>query len=100
MSESAKKRKGVSHSQTKETREKISKSLTGRKLSKTTRDKMSQSNKGKRAVQCIETEEIFESIKKAAEWAGVSKFAIQDTLRGKTKKSGGYHWKYFDDNLN
>lgn len=36
----------------------------------------------------------FDSIKKASEEIGISKPAIVHCLKGKTKKAGGYKWKY------
>lgn len=36
----------------------------------------------------------FDSIKEASEEIGVSKSAIVHCLKGKTKKAGGYKWKY------
>lgn len=36
----------------------------------------------------------FNSIKEASEEIGVSKSAIVHCLKGKTKKAGGYKWKY------
>lgn len=36
----------------------------------------------------------FNSIKEASEEIGISKSAIVHCLKGKTKKAGGYKWKY------
>ena len=36
----------------------------------------------------------FNSIKEASEEIGISKPAIVHCLKGKTKKAGGYKWKY------
>lgn len=47
-------------------------------------------------IICIETGEIFESIKGAAEKVGIRCTGISMALNGKTKTAGGYHWKFAD----
>lgn len=47
-------------------------------------------------VVCLEENITFNSLEEAANWANVTKNAISLCARGKTKTSGGYHWKYVD----
>ena len=44
-------------------------------------------------VVCIETGEVFDNMKEASFFAGVSRGAIQHAVDGITKKAGGYSWK-------
>ena len=54
--------------------------------------------KGKqRAVRCIETDEIFESVTIASRNTGTNISTITMCCRGKRKIAGGYHWKYIND---
>ena len=48
-------------------------------------------------IICIETGEIFDSVKDAAAKIGVHHSSISQVLNGKTKTSGGYHWDYLND---
>lgn len=50
-----------------------------------------------RSVVCLETNEVFQSITSAAKLTGVTPSAIMNCCKGKTKTSGGYHWKYFNN---
>lgn len=94
-----------------ETRMKISKKLKGRPLSAETRKKMSEARKGRKIsermicamtdatskkVLCVETGEVYKSISEAGRQSGIPFKAISKVLRGKSKTSGGYHWKYAD----
>ena len=45
-------------------------------------------------VKCIETDCMFDSIKKAAESIGRVPSALTICLKGKTKTCGGYHWTF------
>jgi hypothetical protein len=42
---------------------------------------------------CIETGMVFEAIKDAGKWAGVTGEAIHSSLKRTGGKSGGYTWK-------
>ena len=53
-----------------------------------------QGNCKQTSVICLETGEIFSSIKAAARFANVSKTAISNACRGVTSKAGNYHWRY------
>ena len=49
-------------------------------------------------VRCIETGDVFDSIKAAGEWLGLHKYGINLCLLGKQKTCGGYHWERVFDN--
>lgn len=57
----------------------------------TRNDKISEKMSVK--VLCVETGVIYDSGRQASEMTGVSRSGISNCLRGKRKKSGGYHWK-------
>jgi phage pi2 protein 07 len=44
-------------------------------------------------VKCIETGEIFDTVKEAEEWCGI-KDGVTDCCKGKYKTAGGFHWEY------
>ena len=54
----------------------------------------------RKLILCIETGEIFNSIIKAAEKKNTTFKGISNVLHGRAITSGGYHWKYADDQLN
>ena len=81
--------------------------MSGRKLSPEHCDKIRQSHIGQgwkestyekccRKIRCVETGEIFPSIKSAAEHYGLNLPNISAVLSGKGKSCGGYHWEYVD----
>lgn len=49
-----------------------------------------------KAVRCVETGQIFESIGAAAKFAGVKQPNISSVLYGKQTTAGGYHWEFVD----
>ena len=67
----------------------------GRGCPKCARKRVAQ--KQSKSVTCVETGEIFLSIKEAASWAGIKDSTLVTCLKGKIKSAGGYHWKYSDD---
>ena len=73
----------------------------GRKLSLKQRQNLSKVRMGNKCnckpVICIETGEIFESLKMAAIKIGVSRASVTSAVRGKTKTCGGYHWDYLSE---
>ena len=83
--------KGIKRSA--ETRQKMSEAKAGRKLSEETKQKLKAANIGKRTkpVICIETGEKFKSVKAVTEKYGD---LVRKCLKGKYKKAYGYHWKY------
>ena len=92
---------------TEETREKIRQAKLGRKHTPEHCEKIRQSHLGQgwkpstyekccRKIRCVETGEIFDSIKTAAEHYGLKRPNISAVLAGKNKTSGGFHWEYVD----
>ena len=56
-------------------------------------------NKRSPAVVCVETGQLFENSKSAAEFFGIKQSAaIYACCRGKVKTVGGYHWEYYVKN--
>lgn len=112
-----------------ETRKKISDSHIGKKMppkSIETRKKLSEANKGRvfseehcrhiseakkgmkvgkenpraRKVLCVETGVVFDTIKDAGLFIGGSPKNIIACCRGRLKRTGGYHWEYFEEVAN
>ena len=81
-----------------ETKRKISESHRAKHHTKETRYKMSMSRigKGVKKVLCVETGQIYESVKQAASSAGCDRSNISSACTGPRKTAGGYHWKYVD----
>lgn len=79
---------------TEESRRKMSESRKGRVIDDEWRQHLSEASTLKRQVQNLDTGEIFDSVKKAAESCGVASTNITRACKGKTKTSGGYRWKY------
>ena len=50
----------------------------------------------KRKVVCLETGEVFETIRQAAKWLGMVHGAVSRACR-KNIRAGGYHWKFVDE---
>lgn len=85
----------------KEVSEKISNALMGKTLSEKHKLKLSESHKGKITsnaikIVCIETGELFNSIRNAASKYGAPGSAsnICNCLKGKIDTAFGLHWKY------
>ena len=92
-----KSRKGIPRKPlTPEHRKKISDSEKGRIVSAETCAKLVASNKNRRAVRCLETGEIFQSITAAAKWAGVCDGPIIAACKKPSRTGGGYHWEYMN----
>lgn len=69
----------------------------GRKLSIEWRKNISKSSKSSKAVECIETGEIFKSCCEAARIKGIkTPRNIGDVCRGKGKTCGGFRWRFID----
>ena len=64
--------------------------------------KRSEAKKGEKnpratKVRCVETGEVFSTLKKACEWCGLKNVGnISLCCRGKRKTAGGYHWEYVE----
>lgn len=50
-----------------------------------------------RKVLCVELDRVFDSVKEAAEFLGLSAPNITYCCRGKQKSCGNFHWRYADD---
>ena len=50
--------------------------------------------KNSKSIVCIETGEVFTSISDASCHIGVTITAVSNCLKGRTKRAGGYHWRY------
>ena len=48
-------------------------------------------------VKCVETGEIYKTIKEASENTGISSNGIVSALKGRNKTAGGYQWKYVEE---
>lgn len=48
-------------------------------------------------VLCVEENTYYKSASEASRVLGLSRTAINNCLRGRSKTSGGYHWRYADD---
>ena len=44
-------------------------------------------------AKCLETGEVFDSIKAAAEQTGTNATSLSSCLKGRLKRAGGFHWK-------
>jgi group I intron endonuclease len=51
----------------------------------------------KKKVICIETGEIFDTIRLAAKNKNTSENNLCSCLKGRLRTSGGFHWKYFEE---
>lgn len=52
-----------------------------------------------REVRCIDTGEVFNMIKTAAEATNISSSSIMQCLKGRSKTAGGFRWEYTSENL-
>lgn len=81
----------------------VSRTLSGRKKPPNFGQKLSKSTKGRKntwaykKVICIETGEIFESLKEASEIKKIYPQNISRSCRS-TYTAGGYHWRFVDEN--
>lgn len=87
---------GKTHSD--EQKQKWSNERKGRVLSDEWKKKMSENHTGKRKVINLDTLEVFNSCKEAAEKCGLKTGSqITNVCRGRKKKAGGYRWMYYDE---
>lgn len=93
-------RKG--HEVSAETREKLRKANLGKTMTESAKQKIRLKNRlsmkgnkhGNKKVRCVETGEVFESVKQAAEYVGIDPSGITSVLKGRQRKAGGYKWLY------
>lgn len=76
---------------TKESKEKLRQSKLGHEVSKDTREKLRKAFG--QAVLCVETNQVFSSMKEAADYFNLSKCTISAVIKGRNKTAAGYHWK-------
>lgn len=88
-------RKGMHH--TEETRRLIAISSTGRHPSEELKQKLSQAQPNRRAVVCVETNEIFETMAAAAKCKNVGHPTITRACKNPGRTAGGYHWRFVDE---
>ena len=60
---------------------------------------MQKNSTCKKAVKCIETGEVYESIKEAGRVSGIDWNNISQCCRGVRDTAKGFHWEYVDDEL-
>ena len=87
-------RKGKHFSE--EHRKKLAEHLKNIPWTKERLQHMSDSCKKKRSIKCIETNEVFDSIRAASRKYGHIDM-IKLCLKGKTEKACGLHWEYNDN---
>jgi group I intron endonuclease len=89
---------GLSYKRTQEHKDNLKKKLSGKKLSKEHCEKISQNKIGKKTkkIICLETNQIFNSIKECSELLNISKGCICSFVKGKYPypKLKGYTFKY------
>lgn len=93
---------------TKETRLRLSAALKGRVFSDEHKRRISEAKRGTqggknnpraRKVLCVETGVMFDTIKDAGCFTGGSPKNIISCCRGRLQTSGGYHWKYVNEEV-
>lgn len=69
---------------------------SARKISESLKGKFEGSkNPSAKAVVCIETGRVFQTMKDAQTETGIRWQGISHAVRGVRKTAGGYHWKYY-----
>lgn len=79
-----------------------SEAMKGKKHSEEAKRKISESSKGKhinrkdqsKKVLCVETREVFDSVRDAERKTGIDNSIISKVCNGKLKTAGGYHWSF------
>lgn len=51
-------------------------------------------NPNSKKVICLETKNVFTTVKKAKEWCGGD---VAQCCNGRSKTAGGYHWMWYED---
>ena len=87
---------------TEEHRNKIGESNKGKAQTDETKEKISKKNKGRAykkqtRVYCVELDRYFETVREASEYIGRNRCSLSNTLAGRNKTCGGYHWMYAED---
>nr|DAL56493.1 MAG TPA_asm: intron associated endonuclease [Caudoviricetes sp.] len=103
---------GIEHSHTKETKEKIKKSISGenngmygKHHSDGAKEKMRQKKKdiylgnknpNAKKIRCIELNKVFDTVKDALEFINRTRSSLCDAMK-RNGKCGGYHWEYVEE---
>ena len=53
-----------------------------------------------KCVKCIETQEVFPSMRNAEKVIGIKGNHISDVCKGKRKTAGGFHWEFINKEIN
>ena len=69
----------------------------GKHHSEETKSKISEAKNKK--VICIETGQVFNSLQEVEENMGVCSTSITKCCRGRQKTAGGFHWKYYEEEV-
>lgn len=86
---------GKHHSE--EQRKKWSKQRRGRKLTDEWKQKISDNSSIKKKVINIDTKEVFNSVREAAEFYGLKDTHISRVCKGKRKRTGGFRWMHYEE---
>ena len=54
----------------------------------------------RKAVICIETQQIYSSMKEAQRETGISNTCISECCNHKRLTAGGFHWEFYNNNNN
>lgn len=54
----------------------------------------------KKAIKCVETQQVFDSLAEAAKEYNLSASNISSVLHKRRKTTGGFHWVYIDESMN
>lgn len=88
---------------TEETKQKLREINLGKTHTEESKKKMSEAHKGKSAnikkVYCVELDKVFNSIKECAEELNIDSSHISKVCKGKRKTVGGYHFRYYEENV-
>ena len=79
---------------TEASKEKLRNSKLGHSVSEETKDKLRKAFS--QPVLCVELNRVFNSMKEAADYFGLSKCTISAAIKGRNKTAAGYHWKLID----
>lgn len=80
----------------KELSEKLSRIRRGHCSEKQFANLRKSQEKAKKKVICLDTHEVFDSVKEAAKHVGVCPNGISSVCKGEYFKSGGHHWAYYN----
>lgn len=115
ISETMKAKNNVGWHHSEETKKKISEAMMGKYLGKNnpmfgkhhsdeTKQKISKAVKNvsefvakAKPIICVETNEKFDSVGKAAKICNMNRGNIRQCCNGKRKTAYGYHWRYADE---